>query len=124
MPGLTKPTGPEEAPLRSWVTREHAAGAKVLAVCSGAMVLAATGMLDGLDATSHWSRISALEKSRPAVHWVRGRRYVEDGSVTTTAAVTSGVPTALHLVAELAGPARPNVWRTSTRNSTGPPARA
>ena len=41
----------------------------------------------------------------PAVHWLRGRRYVEDGSVTTTAAVTSGVPAALHLVAELAGPA-------------------
>jgi putative intracellular protease/amidase len=39
------------------------------------------------------------------VHWVRGRRWVEDGSVTTTAAVSSGVPAALHLVAELAGPA-------------------
>jgi hypothetical protein len=36
---------------------------------------------------------------------MRGRRYVEDGSITTTAAVTSGVPAALHLVAELAGPA-------------------
>src|SRR4051795_2623827 len=62
-------------------------------------------MLDGLHATSHWSRIGALQKSRPAVHWVRGRRWVEDGSVTTTAAVSSGVPASLHLVAELAGPA-------------------
>ncbi len=105
VPGLTKPTGTAEAPLRSWVARQHEDGARVLGVCSGAMVLAPTGMLDGLDATSHWSRLSALEKSRPAVHWVRGRRYVEDGSVTTTAAVTSGVPGALHLVAELAGPA-------------------
>jgi putative intracellular protease/amidase len=61
-------------------------------------------MLDGLEATSHWSLISALEQSRPAVRWLRGRRYVEDGTVTTTAAVTSGVPAALHLVAELAGP--------------------
>ena len=87
------------------MAREHARGAKVLGVCSGSMVLAATGMLDGLDATSHWSRISALEKSRPAAHWMRGRTYVEDGSVTTTAAVTSGVPAALHLVAELAGSA-------------------
>jgi putative intracellular protease/amidase len=69
------------------------------------MVLAATGMLDGLHATSHWSRIAALQASRPAVDWVRGRRWVEDGSVTTTAAVTSGVPAALHLVAELAGSA-------------------
>jgi putative intracellular protease/amidase len=105
VPGLSQPTGPEEAPLRSWVNREHAAGAKVLGVCSGSLVLADTGMLDGLDATSHWSRIKALEASHPAVHWLRGRRYVEDGSITTTAAVTSGVPAALHLVAELAGPA-------------------
>ena len=86
------------------MARQHADGAKVLGVCSGAMVLAPTGMLDGRNATSHWSRIAALEKSRPAVHWMRGRRYVEDGSVTTTAAVTSGVPGALHVVAELAGP--------------------
>jgi putative intracellular protease/amidase len=105
VPALTHPTGSSEAPLRAWVTRQHRAGAKILGVCSGSLVLAATGMLDGLHATSHWSRIHALEASHPAVHWVRGRRYVEDGSVTTTAAVTSGVPAALHLVAELAGPA-------------------
>jgi putative intracellular protease/amidase len=104
VPALGDPTGAAEAPLRDWVTRQHDHGARVLGVCSGSLVLAPTGMLDGLNATSHWSRISALEKSRPDVHWMRGRRYVEDGSITTTAAVTSGVPAALHLVAELAGP--------------------
>ena len=128
VPGLTKPTGASEAPLRTWVARQHANGARVLGVCSGAMVLAATGMLDGLDATSHWSRLSALEKSTPAAHWMRGRRYVEDGSVTTTAAVTSGVPGSLHLVAELAGPAEaqrvanthPELHWTPTQSTTIP----
>jgi putative intracellular protease/amidase len=105
VPALSKPTGTIDAPLRAWVAGQHDAGAKVLGVCAGSVVRAETGMLDGLDATSHWSRIGALTKSRPAVHWVRGRRWVEDGSVTTTAAVSSGVPAALHLVAELAGPA-------------------
>ena len=105
VPALSKPTGESEAPLRRWVSRQHDAGARVLGVCAGALVLAATGMLDGLDATSHWSRINALQNQHPAVHWLRGRRYVEDGTVTTTAAVTSGVQGALHLVAELAGPA-------------------
>ena len=105
VPGLTKPTGSTEAALRAWVARKHDDGAKVLGVCSGSLVLAATGMLDGLHATSHWSRISALEANHPDVLWVRGRRWVEDGTVTTSAAVTSGVPAALHLVAELAGPA-------------------
>jgi putative intracellular protease/amidase len=104
VPAVNEPTGVTEAPLRRWVTHQHDGGAKVLGVCAGSLVLAATGMLDGLDATSHWSRISKLQDSRPAVHWLRGRRYVQDGSVTTTAAVTSGVPAALHLVAQLAGP--------------------
>ena len=105
VPALEEPTGPAEAPLRAWVSSKHDDGAQVLGVCAGSLVLAATGMLDGLHATSHWSRISALAESRPAVHWERGREYVEDGSVTTTAAVSSGVPAALHLLARLAGPA-------------------
>jgi putative intracellular protease/amidase len=105
VPGLGDPTGAKEAPLRKWVSHQHDSGARVLGVCTGSLVLSATGMLDGLEATSHWSRISALEKSRPAVHWLRGRRWVQDGSITTTAAVSSGVPGALHVVAELAGPA-------------------
>ncbi|MBV9831661.1 MAG: DJ-1/PfpI family protein, partial [Marmoricola sp.] len=103
VPGLTMPDSPQETPLRTWVSAQHHAGSRVLGVCSGAMVLAATGMLDGLHATSHWSRIGALEAAHPKVHWVRGQRYVEDGTITTTAAVSSGVPAALHLVAQLAG---------------------
>jgi transcriptional regulator GlxA family with amidase domain len=47
------------------VARQHDNGAKVLGVCSGSLVLAATGMLDGLDATSHWSRIGALKPAAP-----------------------------------------------------------
>ena len=105
VPALSIPTGRTESGLRRWVIQQHQEGARVLGVCAGSLVLAETGMLDGLHATSHWSRISALRHSRPAVHWVTGRRWVEDGSVTTTAAVSSGVPAALHLVAELAGPA-------------------
>jgi putative intracellular protease/amidase len=105
VPALSEPVGTTESALRTWVTARHRAGARVLGVCAGALVLAETGMLDGLHATSHWSRMSALRQSRPAVHWVTGRRWVEDGSVTTTAAVSSGVPAALHLAAELAGPA-------------------
>src|SRR3954451_20965976 len=104
VPGLTDPTGSSEKALREWVARQHDEGARILGVCTGAMILAATGMLDGLDATSHWSRIKALQASHPAVHWVRGQLYVDDGDVTTTAAVTSGVQGALHLVDELAGP--------------------
>jgi putative intracellular protease/amidase len=105
VPALSDPTGVGEAPLRDWIVRQYRAGARLLGVCNGAEVLAATGLLDGHRATSHWSNVGALQKSRPAVDWVRGQRFVRDGSITTTAGVTSGVPGALAVIDELAGPA-------------------
>jgi len=104
VPALSDPTAAAEASLRNWIVSQAQAGAHVLGVCNGAAVLAATGLLDGHRATSHWSGIDALQKARPAVHWVRGQRYVQDGSVTTTAGVSSGVPGALAVVGQLAGP--------------------
>jgi len=105
VPAVQEPAGERESSLRDFVTDQSAHGARILGICSGALVLAETGLLDGLRATSHWSRIGALEKSRPQVHWIRGMRYVQDGSVTTTAGVTSGIPGALRVMADLAGPA-------------------
>jgi hypothetical protein len=68
-------------------------------------VLAATGLLDGRRATSHWSRIAPLRKSNPRVTWVQGQRYVDDGNITTSAGVSSAIPASLHLVQKLAGTA-------------------
>src|SRR3954463_10630158 len=52
VPALSKPTGTTESALRGWVTTQHDRGAKVLGVCAGAVVLADTGILDGLHAAS------------------------------------------------------------------------
>jgi putative intracellular protease/amidase len=106
VPAVGDPTGAAEAPLRDWIIRQSARGAHLLGVCSGSRVLAATGLLDGHRATSHWSGISALEQSNPTVQWVRGERYVQDGRITTTAGVSSGVPGALRVMADLAGAAQ------------------
>ena len=103
VPAVAAPNGRKEAPLREWLTRRVARGARVLGVCNGGRVLAATGLLDGRRATAHWSAIKGLERSRPQVDWVRGQRYVQDGTITTTAGVTSGVFGALRLVEQLAG---------------------
>ena len=74
-------------------------------MCAGSRLLAAAGLLDGHRATSHWSWLKGLQRSRPQVDWVRGHRYVQDGKITTTAGVTSGVFGALRLVQQLAGDA-------------------
>jgi putative intracellular protease/amidase len=103
VPAVAAPNGNKEAPLREWLTRRSDRGAQVLGVCNGSRLLAATGLLDGRRATAHWSAIRGLERRRPQVDWVRGRRYVQDGTLTTTAGVTSGMFGALRLVEQLAG---------------------
>src|SRR5512132_134295 len=106
VPAVAAPNGKKEAPLREWIARRTDRGAHLLGVCNGSRLLAATGLLDGRRATSHWSSIRSLERSRPQVDWVRGQRYVQDGTLTTTTAgVTSGVFGALRLVEQLAGAA-------------------
>jgi putative intracellular protease/amidase len=105
VPAVAAPDGKKEAPLRDWITCRSDQGAHVLGVCNGSRLLAATGLLDGRRATAHWSSTKGLERSRPQVDWVRGQRYVQDGTLTTTTAgVTSGVFGALRLVEQLAGP--------------------
>jgi putative intracellular protease/amidase len=103
VPAVAAPNGKKEAALREWITRRSDRGAHLLGVCNGSRLLAATGLLDGRRATAHWSSIRGLERSRPQVDWVRGQRYVQDGTLTTTAGVTSGVFGALRLVEQLAG---------------------
>src|SRR5947207_2631690 len=103
IPAVVSPAGRRERPLREWLTRRAGRGAHLLGVCAGSRLLAAAGLLDGHRATSHWSRLRGLQRSRPQVDWVAGQRYVQDGNITTTAGVTSGVFGALRLVQQLAG---------------------
>ena len=105
VPAVNDPAGEQEAELRAWIVQQAHAGARILSVCAGSRVLAATGLLDGRRATSHWSRIAPLKESNPRVTWVAGQRYVEDGNITTSAAISSGIPASLHLMQELAGTA-------------------
>jgi putative intracellular protease/amidase len=103
VPAVDSPDGPQEAALRAWITAQADRGARILGVCAGSAVLAATGLLDGRTATSHWSWLGKLRKQHPHVQWVEGRRFVQDGAVTTTAGITSGIPGALQVMADLAG---------------------
>ena len=105
VPAVVNPAGKELAPLRDWITRHAGRGAHILGVCAGSALLAAAGLLDGRRATSHWSNLASLRRKHPQVEWVRGQRYVVDGSITTTGRVTSGIFGALRLIGQLAGTA-------------------
>jgi transcriptional regulator GlxA family with amidase domain len=71
---------------------------RVCSVCTGAWLLAAAGLLDGYEATTHWSSCDALAEHHPAVQVRPDRIYVRDRDRWTSAGVTAGVDLALALV--------------------------
>src|SRR5204863_5681130 len=83
-----------------WVRRAHETSEWTTSVCTGSLVLAAAGILDGLEATTHWLEYDLLASlgARPT-----SRRVVEQGKVITAAGVSSGIDMALTLAAHLAG---------------------
>lgn len=87
--------------LIKWVKSQHPK--YYFSVCSGALILAASGVLDGKQATTFRYTLDVLEKEYPKVDVLRGVRYVDNGTVITTAGVSAGIDGALHLVAKLNG---------------------
>ncbi|MGB7243403.1 MAG: DJ-1/PfpI family protein [Sulfitobacter sp.] len=71
--------------------------ARLISVCSGALVLASAGVLDGCAATTHWSRLQDTQKY-DKVHWDLDRISVSDGRVFTSAGVTTGIDLALAII--------------------------
>ncbi|MDT7797032.1 MAG: hypothetical protein QOI78_465 [Actinomycetota bacterium] len=90
-------------PVTTWLRAQAARGTQLLSVCNGAGVLASAGLLDGRPATAHWLKLETYASDYPAVQWQRGKRYVDDGKVVTTAGILSGIDGTLHLVERMAG---------------------
>lgn len=91
----------------AWVRERHADGAIVASACSGALLLARTGLLDGLDATSHWAYCDALAREYPTTRWHPDRGLVCGGDRRRIVMAGSGVAwhmLALALIARFAGP--------------------
>jgi transcriptional regulator GlxA family with amidase domain len=86
--------------LVDWLRAVHPTTTWTTSVCTGAIYLAAAGILDGLDATTHWARREQLE--RLGAHYLEDR-VVERGKVITAAGVSSGIDMALTLLDRMYG---------------------
>jgi transcriptional regulator GlxA family with amidase domain len=91
----------EDEEVLSWLRRVDETTKWTTSVCTGSLVLAAAGLLEGKRATGHWAVLEPLRRfgAEPV-----GGRYVEDGKVITAAGVSAGIDMALHLVSREAGP--------------------
>jgi transcriptional regulator GlxA family with amidase domain len=86
--------------MLDWVRSVHERTQWTTSVCTGSLVLGAAGLLDGLEATTHWASLHVLERlgAKPT-----GRRVVEQGKIVTAAGVSSGIDMALTLAGHIAG---------------------
>lgn len=90
----------EDETMLGWLKAAHATSQWTTSVCTGSLLLAAAGILDGLEATTHWLVLDAL--ARYGATPVQAR-VVQQGKVITAAGVSSGIDMALVLVAQIAG---------------------
>lgn len=84
--------------LINWIGRQAAAIPLTTSVCTGALLLAKNGLLDGKRATTHWGAIAWMREQFPAVETVDDERVVDIGSIVTSAGVSAGIDMALHVL--------------------------
>ena len=82
----------------AWIKKASVNADVVMSVCTGAFLLAKTGLLDGLSATTHHAYYDDFAKAFPKVKLVRGPRYVENGRIASAGGLASGIELALRVV--------------------------
>lgn len=98
-------TSAEAAPLVPWLRARHREGTSLCSVCAGAFLLAATGLLDGRKATTHWALAGAFASAFPKVRLEADRMLIDDGDVLTAGGVMAWIDLGLRLIERFLTPA-------------------
>ena len=86
-----------------WVKEAASRAEVVLSVCTGALVLAKAGLLDGLTVTTHHVALELLKQTAPSCMVRADRRFVDNGKIITAAGISAGIDASLHVVGRLLG---------------------
>ena len=103
----TDDTGARYAEVKEWIRRCYRDGSTIYTACSGSVLLAATGLLDGREATSHWGYQDLFRRSFPAVRFNPEPNLViadAGGRIVTAGGTTSWHDLALHIIARHCSP--------------------
>jgi transcriptional regulator GlxA family with amidase domain len=104
-----------------WVRGLAGRGTLVASVCTGSLVLAAAGLLDGKPATTHWQSLELLPTLGSDIEVRPDDRFVDNGMIVTAAGVSAGIDMALHLVARLHSTERAREVRRYIQYDPEPP---
>jgi transcriptional regulator GlxA family with amidase domain len=103
IPNFGAYTAERDALVLDWIRAHNGPRTTILAICTGTMILADTGLLAGRTATTNTTRFAILEQSVPSARWLRNVRYVDDGNIVTSSNLASGIDATLHVVDRFAG---------------------
>lgn len=92
---LPKPVSPV---LRNYIARAGRESRRVAGVCTGAFLLAEAGLLDGKSVTTHWAHARSLQERFPNIHVDDDRIFIQDGSIWTSAGMSSAIDLTLALI--------------------------
>ena len=113
IPGGSTSVLTENPRVMAWVAEQEKQVEHLVSVCTGAMVLAELGLLDGLEATTHYGSYDRLQEAAPKAVVRRDVRVADNGHIVTGAGVSAGIDLALHMIARLSrdagGPRRGRV---------------
>jgi transcriptional regulator GlxA family with amidase domain len=98
IPGIANPFMPIPQPVINAIKSAWKRGARIASICSGAFVLAATGLLDGRRATTHWIGTKDLARLYPKINVDADVLFVDEGRIVTSAGASAGLDMCLYLV--------------------------
>ncbi|TVT23772.1 helix-turn-helix domain-containing protein [Amycolatopsis rhizosphaerae] len=98
LPGCTNPAAPVPHEVLDALRHAAANGTRIASICTGAFVLAATGLLKGLRATTHWLAADALAELHPDIEVDPSVLYVDNDQFLTSAGAAAGLDLCLHLI--------------------------
>lgn len=89
--------------LLKWIIEINKKTMITASVCTGAIILAETKLLDNKKATTHWMDIDRLKKDYPSIRVIADKKYVEDGKFLTSGGVSAGINMSLYIIEKLCG---------------------
>lgn len=103
IPGGVVTAEMQKARVIDWIKMTAASANVTASVCTGAFLLAQAGVLATQQVTTHWEDIADLQQTFPGLNVLSGQRWVDEGTVITSAGISAGIDMSLHLVARFYG---------------------
>lgn len=98
LPGWRDREAQPPQPLLDALVAAHSRGARLFSICSGVFILAATGLLNGKRATTHWHHAHYLQQTYPEITVTPDVLYIDEGNIVTSAGSAAGIDASLHIV--------------------------